>query len=499
MMDPLGAISQVVEGTSLPKWQELIPPDYPEPSTIRTSRFPVRKDLNEKVSLWDGDITNLHVDAIINPTNETLEDKNVISNRIHHVAGPDLKEICRKELKVCRTGEAKISEGFALPARYVIHTVGPRYNVKYQTAADSALYYCYRNTMLLVREYKLSSVGFPIVYSPKRGFPAEDGAHLAIRTIRRFLENFGDNIERVVFVVTDLNEAIYQKVMAMYFPRNESEEQFSIDKLPQNIGNEMGEPVIAEREIRISDKPIRPKESDPDDTNIDECDENFIEAEHVGQHPFAAMNGDQDIISQERLLGRSPEEMRIYEQQKVYSRWVKRGRTQDFSDFKKLRMIYHSGYDVVGRPVIIFVGKRFSDSSIDSDRFVGYAFGLLDRLVNQEYTLVYFDSLCTDENHPQTSFVKYVYGMIDDKYQRNLKALHVVHPSFRTKFMTWWFTTFTASEVKHKVHFLSGVEYLYDSVRPEQLDIPQFILECDAKLNGVNYHTTWQPRGNTDL
>ena len=69
------------------------------------------------------------------------------------------------------------------------------------------------------------------------------------------------------------------------------------------------------------------------------------------------------------------------------------------------------------------------------------------------------------------------------RYHRNLRTLHIVHPSFRTKFMTWWFTTFTATEVKDKVNFVTGVEYLYDSVNPEQLDIPQFILDWDSKVS----------------
>lgn len=498
-MDPLGAISQVVEGYSLPTWHDLIPPTYPDPSEIRRSKFPVRQDLNEKVSLWDGDITNLQVDAIINPTNESLDDKNTVSSHIHSVAGPELMETCKKELKVCRTGEAKVTEGFRLPARYVIHTVGPRYNVKYQTAADSALYFCYRNSMFVVREYKLATVGFPIVYSPKRGFPPEPGAHLAIRTIRRFLEHFGDTVDRVVFVVSSANEEIYRKVLPLYFPRNEAEEQFCIDELPENIGNEMGEPVIEEREIRISEKPIKSRDSSEDINSLRDCDENIFETENVGQHAFAIMTRDQDIISHERLQGKSPEETRIYEQQKVYARWVKRGRSQDFSDLKKLRMIYHCGHDITGRPVILFIGKRFSDSTIDSDRLVGYACGVLDRLVNQEYNLVYFDTICLAENHPSSSFVKYVYRMLDNKYQKNLQCLYVVHPTFRAKFMTWWFTTFTAPEIKHKVRFLNGVEFLYDSVSPEQLDIPQFIMDWDSKINGVNYHTGWKPQANTDL
>lgn len=71
------------------------------------------------------------------------------------------------------------------------------------------------------------------------------------------------------------------------------------------------------------------------------------------------------------------------------------------------------------------------------------------------------------------------------RYQKNLQCLYVVHPTFRTKFMAWWFTTFTAPEIKHKVNFLNGVEFLYDSVSPEQLDIPQFIMDWDSKVSPV--------------
>lgn len=69
------------------------------------------------------------------------------------------------------------------------------------------------------------------------------------------------------------------------------------------------------------------------------------------------------------------------------------------------------------------------------------------------------------------------------RYEKNLKCFYVVHPTFRTKFMTWWFTTFSAPEVKDKVRFLTGVEFLYDSVSPEQLDIPQFIMDSDIQVS----------------
>jgi O-acetyl-ADP-ribose deacetylase (regulator of RNase III) len=217
--------------------------------------FPVREDLNSKIALWVGDVAGLSVEVVVNPTNETLTDKNPVSSRLLEAAGPELKEECKSQIINCRTGEAKITGAYKLPARHVIHTVGPRYNVRYKTAAESALYNCYRSVMQIVRSRRLASVAFSVLNSSRRGYPPEEGAHIAIRTVRRFLEHYGEDIDVVVFVA-DAGETVYNQVLPVYFPRTTEEQDWATPIIPADIGDEFGEPVISERVIRISDNPL---------------------------------------------------------------------------------------------------------------------------------------------------------------------------------------------------------------------------------------------------
>lgn len=262
-MDPLGARSPIVDIQALPCWG--YGPAKPDTAfdgfnnemhadCSISSPFPYRKDVNNKVILWKGDVVLLRCTAIVNTTNEALFDKNLISESIHLHAGPELRDELQK-LKGCRTGEAKMTKGFNLAARFIIHTVGPRYNAKYRTAAESSLYSCYRSALLLAREHSMSSLGLCVINTPKRGYPLEDATNIALRTVRRFLEKHGDTIEKVVFAVTDAEEITYLKLMPLYFPRSVEEERRCLPILPADVGNAEGEPVIAERQIRILDKP----------------------------------------------------------------------------------------------------------------------------------------------------------------------------------------------------------------------------------------------------
>lgn len=492
-MDPLGVTAPIVDALSLPRWSTTPVPSYeimPSNSRRTENPFPVRQDLNSKVALWSGDITKLNTIAIVNTTNESLSSKGVLSERIHRAAGPELLHECRSQLLGCRTGEAKISKGYSLPARYVIHTVGPRYNIKYKTAAESALFSSYRSVMKIVREYRLASVGLCVVNTSRRGYPPEDGAHIALRTVRRFLEKFSD-IDLVVFVVENADEAIYRKVMPFYFPRNRQEEEFLVNELPDDIGNENGEPVIPERQIRIMDKPVGHRDLDDDD-EVEEAEEacatNVLDTSSVGRHAFTAMAGDHDQLTRQRLQ-RSTSEMHTIQHERVYQRWLRRARTEDFSSLIRLKMLYQSGVDFLGRPVVVFVGRHFQVRNIDLNKAVAYFINVLDKIVNRDYVIVYLHTLSSEENQPPLSFLKDLYHLVDNKYRRNLKAFYIVHPTVWAKIVTWFFTTFTASSIKEKVHFLSGIQYLYDWIDPDQLEIPAFVLEYDMKENGNNYHT----------
>ncbi|XP_067849055.1 ganglioside-induced differentiation-associated protein 2 [Heptranchias perlo] len=485
MMDPLGARSLIVDIQTLPCWANSsdkvetdsgrisneVPPDCSIPSP-----FPCRKDINNKVILWKGDVVLLSCTAIVNTSNETLSDKNAVSESIHLHAGAELRDELQK-LKGCRTGEAKMTKGFNLAARFIIHTVGPRYNAKYRTAAESSLYSCYRSVLLLAREHSMSSVGLCVINTPKRGYPLEDATNIALRTVRRFLEKHGDTIETVVFAVTDLEEAIYTKLMPLYFPRSLEEERRCLPILPADVGNAEGEPVIAERQIRILDKPGIPRYED-------ESDEERLELEYIGTHAFAKMEG--DIDKQRRLIlqGQMSEAAVQKSHQRNYNRWLCRARADDLSDVAALKALYQTGYDKSGRTVVVIVGRNIPVTIIDLDKALLYFIHIMDHIAAREFVMVYFHTLTSDHNHPDSEFLKKLYDVVDVKYKKNMKAFYFVHPTFRSKVMTWMFTTFSVSGLKDKVHHVETLPQLFALISPEQIDIPPFVLEYDARVNG---------------
>jgi len=211
-----------IELSVLPGWNKLSeyhdPPDEVEEANHgKGVNFPIRADLNEKMILWQGDIRLVDVDAIVNSTNETMTDMTGLSGAILEAAGPELRdEIYRIER--CRTGEARLTKGYNLCARYVIHTVGPRYHDKYKIAAENALHGCYRSSLETLKEHRLSTIALPVINGQKKGYPFESGCHIAVRTVRRFLEHWGKDISRVVFCVTNTTDFnMYSRIFPFIF------------------------------------------------------------------------------------------------------------------------------------------------------------------------------------------------------------------------------------------------------------------------------------------
>lgn len=494
-MDPLSATErdfsavQVVDVSRLKRWNEIPAANRPNAgdSHHEISPFPFESQLNEKIVLWVGDICTLNAQAIVNSTNEALNDTNALSSRIFKAAGPLLRAELQNIVKVCKTGDAKITKGYDLPARFVIHTVGPRYNVRYQTAAQSALYSCYRKTMQLVRENELQSVALSVINSVRRGYPPEEGAHIALRTVRRFLEKYGDTIETVVFAVEDEDVGIYETLMPLYFPRNRDEETVALHCLPADLGNEDGEPYVADRQIRIQDKPHQLHDVDfEENTELLVGPETLIQ---LGNSDFTKMMDDVDLTrpSQRNSL---VEKNVVLEAQGMnrYERVLRRARTEDLSSISQIGCLYQSGFDKLGRPVIVLVGRWFKCNEIDLEKAMLYLVYLLYTVAKEDYVIIYFNTNTSSDNRPSMAWIREVYSVLEYKYRKNLKALYIVHPTWWTKLMTWGFTTFMAPVIKHKVHNLGGLEYLFAMMDMKQLQIPTFIREYDMSVNGIRYY-----------
>ena len=149
-----------------------------------------------RIEIVEGDITRLEVDAIVNAANRTLLGGGGVDGAIHRAAGPELREACAK-LGGCDTGEAKITPGFRLPARYVIHTVGPVWGGG-ERGEDRLLAACYRNALKLALEHGLVSIAYPAISTGAYGFPPERAALIALRTVRAGLHDH-TACERAVF------------------------------------------------------------------------------------------------------------------------------------------------------------------------------------------------------------------------------------------------------------------------------------------------------------
>lgn len=179
--------------------------------------------LAERLSLWQGDITRLAVDAIVNAANSQMlgcfvPNHRCIDNAIHSAAGIQLREECSRIMRIQGheepTGTAKLTRGYNLPARYVLHTVGPIVYGQLNDTHRAELAACYRSCLELAAAHGLQSVAFCCISTGEFHFPNEEAAEIAVQTVAEFLRR-NEAPQRVVFnVFKDLDRKIYERLLA---------------------------------------------------------------------------------------------------------------------------------------------------------------------------------------------------------------------------------------------------------------------------------------------
>lgn len=153
--------------------------------------------ISDRITIIQGNIIKLEVDAVVNAANSTLLGGGGVDGAIHRASGPELLEEC-KGLKGCATGEAKITKGYFLPAKWIIHTVGPVWQGG-QKGEDGLLASCYRKSLEIANEYAVKTIAFPAISTGVYNFPSERAAGIAVSEIIKFLQE--NELPEKIFLV----------------------------------------------------------------------------------------------------------------------------------------------------------------------------------------------------------------------------------------------------------------------------------------------------------
>ncbi|KAJ6607392.1 hypothetical protein B0H10DRAFT_2178495 [Mycena sp. CBHHK59/15] len=175
--------------------------------------------LLDRISLYQGDITKIEVDSIVNAANRSLLGGGGVDGAIHSAAGKQLLEECRG-LNGCETGFSKITKGYRLPSKCIIHTVGPIYSSRDVETRAQQLASCYKTGLDLAIENSLKHIAFPSISTGIYGYPVEDATHIALDVVRRICDlEVGTKLDRVIFVVwSNKDKEVYETLIPEYFP-----------------------------------------------------------------------------------------------------------------------------------------------------------------------------------------------------------------------------------------------------------------------------------------
>ncbi|RLN99591.1 hypothetical protein DYB28_007999 [Aphanomyces astaci] len=463
-----------VKADGLPRWGDVPsqqsndimedPPSSKLKSSANASTTPpfcMNRSLNAKVALWKGAIWTLEVDAIVISTNESLTDDTDVSGGILKAAGNEIYTEIRSA-GTCRTGDAVATRACQLLAKRLIHTVGPRYNDKYKNAAENALHSSYRNCLRVAKEERASTVAFPCIYRRKKNYPRDEATHVALRTIRRFLEHFGDSFDLIVLCVEDTGDLqLYQEWLPVYFPRSTDDEaagKLALDALPHiSLGDEFGEPVIEERKIRITSVPFV-------HDNNNHANDNPHEEIALGRRT-TTLCGHPDKDRLELLKTRRRRTSTTEVPPVVsYQAYVHQAKQEDFQDIAALGLIYRAGVDHAGAPVLMVVGKHLPSSSVDLDRVLLYVIHVMDAVVEQTYSVrlvVYAHGGVTDQNQPTSTWLHQLFNTFSAKYRDNLKAFYIVEASMWLRMTLWMAKAFVHNSFYAKVAYVDTTDALH--------------------------------------
>lgn len=455
----------------------------------RPPPFAVDAALNGKIVLWEGDLCALEADALLAPSAAGFASgTSTVFSRIARYGGRELRADL-KLLDPCRSGEARIVKAYALPSRHLVITVGPKYKDKYHEAAENTLNACYRESLQLLTEGGLRTIGIPCCWYTQ-GYPPEEQASVALRTLRKCLERLHQKIDTIVLVAATHREVdLYEALLPMYFPRNLLEAQAGALKLPDSCWNRWGEVTVEERRIRISSNLVStPVEREDDGSTREsgpgqEREVPLFSAEDDADRGFLDAREDADTTALRRLEGTMIEAEDNDAAGQACVSYLRRAQKIE-PEPEERRFIYRAGQDQFGRGIVVLLGKRLPSLGLRYERTLPLFVKELEEVRGRHFVLVYVNSGVPPMDTCCLEVLQEMLLVISARYRGAMECLIVLHPGlwFRAAFMLGRVVSDQAASVWNETVYVETVHDMTHYMPVDRLRLPQYVYEADAAL-----------------
>lgn len=436
--------------------------------------FDLDVQLNRKIALFDGDLCTLDVDAIIVPTaaNFSVGSSTVFERVLRHGGAELRREL--QGLDSCRSGESRTADAHRLPCRRLLLTVGPKYREKYLVAAQNTLNTCYRQCFQLAQEGKLRTLAIPCLWY-NQGFPWEDHAHVALRSIRRCMEHLRDSFDLVVLVSCGSSRALdlYEGILPLYFPRNRAEMEIGAASLSDCCWSAWGDIAMEERKIRVAshlhDKSTCDDGAEPLFTACDEDDRAFMNAK-----------ADADNSARKRLDCTIAEADDPEMAKQVCMRYFRLA-SELKPEREGSRFVYVvPGHDLFGRRVVVLLGARFPHLGVRDQRAVALFVKEVEQLRGDRFALLYANS---GVDSPDMELLQEFLAVISIRYNGSFEELFVLHSGiwFRAAFAVGRAVSDWAANAWRHTTYVDSCAELSKYFLPDQLQLPEFVQAGDPQ------------------
>lgn len=429
--------------------------------------------INAKVFLWEGDPSSLEVDALLAPSaTGYAAGASTVFAKVLRYGGRDLRHQLRT-IEPCRSGEARIAKAYGLPCHRLLLTVGPKYKDKYQMAAQNTLNACYRECFQLLVEADLRTVGIPCLWY-NNGFPLVEQAHVALRSVRKCLDNLRQRVDAVVLASGNSEQTeLYQSLMPLYFPRTEVESYDGLANLPMldSCRSQWGEVAVDERKIRVSNLITR---DDRDSDRDDDLAQVFTEGDRVC--------GDADARLARRLDSTMIEAENIEQAGQACIRYLRRA--HDFRPEPECsRWVYRGGQDRYARHVVFLLGARWPSLGVRDERTLPLFVKELESLRGERFVLLYVNSCVDALDSSKLEVLQEVLAVIGARYRNTLDQILVLHSGmwFRAAFALGRTMGYDSANVWNDLVYLDTINDLGGYVAHEQIQLlPDYVRQWEC-------------------